>query len=98
MQELLQVAFVVIKKTVNSTVLDTYYWALDSMPYCVRLYSLDGKKIYVNKCTAFVGESVMHKRKSFDAVAKESIVQGEANNNLLSWKGWTQGQTCCLLR
>lgn len=91
MQELLQVAFVVIKKTVNSTVLDTYYWALDSMPYCVRLYSLDGKKIYVNKCTAFVGESVMHKRKSFDA-GKESIVQGEANNTSVVER-LEQGQT-----
>lgn len=63
MEELLHVAFVVIKKSVNPTVLKTYYWALDSMPYRVILYSLAGEPVYVNRRTPYSGESSTHRRK-----------------------------------
>ena len=81
MQELLHAAFVVIKQNVNSTVLDTYYWALDSMPYCVKLYSLDGEELYVNKRTPYVCNPVIHKRKASDAGC-EMVMQGGENDNL----------------
>lgn len=73
MQELARIAFVIISKSVNSIVLDSFYWILDRMPYCVRIYSMAGKLLFENKGFFYYDEPLTHRCKSVDAKFKLAI-------------------------